>query len=191
MSTSRLTKEHSVDQALKRPPSKDALGDRMKSYEMAEAGRRATPLLPLLARLDGRNFSNFTRGLARPYDVRLSRLMVDNTAYLVAETGACCGYTQSDEITLCWYAPNPKSQLFFDGRLQKVCSVLAGMCAVRFNLLLPAYLPEKAHISMPVFDCRAWTVPTLDEGANAILWRERDAVKNSVSMAARQYKVHN
>ena len=44
----------------------DALGDRMKIYEMAEAGRRFMPLLPILARIDGRAFSSFTRSGVGP-----------------------------------------------------------------------------------------------------------------------------
>ena len=32
----------------------DDLGDRMKMYEAAESGRRLMPLLPVLARIDGR-----------------------------------------------------------------------------------------------------------------------------------------
>ena len=78
---------------------RDAMGDRMKLYESAEAGRRLMPLLPAVARLDGKGFSGFTRGLARPFDVRLSNLMVETTTFLVEETNAVCGYTQSDGAT--------------------------------------------------------------------------------------------
>jgi tRNA(His) 5'-end guanylyltransferase len=170
-------------------PGGDALGDRMKVYEMAEAGRRATPLLPLLARLDGRCFSTFTRGLRRPYDERLSRCMRNLTSKLVEETSACCGYTQSDEITLAWYTTNLKTELFFGGRYQKMTSVLAGMAALEFEAQLRAELPEKAGRGA-VFDCRAWTVPTTEEAANAFLWREQDAVKNSISSAAQSVFSH-
>ena len=52
----------------------DALGDRMKGYEMVEAGRRFMPLLPVIARSDGKCFSKFTKVLARPFDERLSVL---------------------------------------------------------------------------------------------------------------------
>jgi tRNA(His) guanylyltransferase len=167
----------------------DALGDRMKSYEMMEAGRRTMPQLPVIARLDGKNFSSFTRGLARPYDERLSRLMVDATLHLCRETNANCGYTQSDEITLAWYSADPKSQIYFDGRIQKMCSVLAASASVYFGIMLPMFLPEKSGL-LPVFDCRVWTVPTLEEGANTFLWREFDATKNSISMAARCHYSH-
>ncbi|MGL1442107.1 tRNA(His) guanylyltransferase Thg1 family protein, partial [Vibrio parahaemolyticus] len=59
-------------------------------------------LLPVVARLDGRSFSKFTDGLERPYDRRLSELMVTTADYVARQTQACMAYTQSDEITLTW-----------------------------------------------------------------------------------------
>lgn len=164
----------------------DEMGDRMKEYEMAEAGRKLIPLLPAIARLDGKCFSGFTRGLKRPFDERLSDLMIRTTKYLCEETNACCGYTQSDEITLAWYSTDCASQIWFDGRIQKMCSVLAAMASTWFNAQLTAAIPEKAG-RLPVFDCRLWNVPNIEEGANCFLWREIDATKNSVSMAAREF----
>lgn len=43
---------------------------------------------------------------------------------------------------------------------------------------------------LALFDCRVWNVPNKDEAANTILWREKDATKNSISMAARHYYSH-
>lgn len=168
----------------------DGLGDRMKRYEAAEAGRRLMPLLPVLARLDGRAFHSFVRGLERPFDERLSRLMADTARFLVRVTHAEVGYTQSDEITLAWVPAGFESQVFFDGRVQKMASVLAGLCSAHFTRRLPEFLPAEYADRLPVFDARVWNVPTLDEAANTFLWRERDATKNSVSMAARAHFGH-
>ena len=66
----------------------DDLGDRMKLYEGMEAGRRLMPRLPCVARIDGRSFSTFARDLAKPYDPRLSRLMIETTRHLVRESNA-------------------------------------------------------------------------------------------------------
>jgi tRNA(His) 5'-end guanylyltransferase len=170
--------------------SNDPLGDRMKLYEMAEAGRKLMPLLPAIARLDGRGFSRFTQGLERPYDKRMSDLMIETTRYLVEETVASCGYTQSDEITLSWYCADFSQELFFGGRISKMLSTLAAECSVYFNRRLPDFLPTEFVARLPTFDCRVWNVPNLEEGANAFLWRELDASKNSVSMAARHYYSH-
>jgi tRNA(His) 5'-end guanylyltransferase len=167
----------------------DDLGDRMKSYEMAEAGRRLLPLVPVLARLDGRAFHSFTRGLARPYDPVFSQMMVDTALWLAQESNAVLAYTQSDEITLAWHSPDYRSQLFFDGRIQKMTSVLAGLASAWFNRLVMERLPDRARL-VPVFDCRVWSVPSREEAANAILWRERDATRNSISMAAQAHYSH-
>jgi len=166
----------------------DALGDRMKRYERLASGR-FLPQLPICARIDGKRFSRFTRGLARPYDERLSRLMIDTTRYLVEETQAVIGYTQSDEISLVFYRDDPDAQVFLDGRIQKLTSILAAMTTAYFGKELARRLPEKAE-AMPLFDCRTWVVPTLDEAVNVLVWREADATKNSLSMAAREHYGH-
>ena len=68
-------------------------------------------------------------------------------------------------------------------------SVVASMTTAFFNAHLAEYLPEKAG-ELALFDCRVWQVPTLEEAANTLLWREFDATKNSISMAARHYYPH-
>lgn len=168
--------------------SADALGDRQKSYEMAEAGRKLMPLLPVMVRLDGRGFSRFTKGMQRPFDPGMVQLMADTTKYLVENTGAILGYCQSDEITLVLYTDNYSTELFFGSRIQKLTSVLASMCTAYFNRNLPDFFPNKKN--MATFDCRVWNVPTLEEAANAVLWRERDATKNSITMACSHYYSH-
>ena len=167
----------------------DQFGDRIKLYELQEAGRRLLPLLPVSTRIDGKGFSKFTQGLQRPYDTRLVELMCQTTAYLVQETQACIGYTQSDEISLIWYSDEYKSQIFFDRRVQKMVSVIASMTTAFFNAHLTEHLPEKAE-ELALFDCRIWQIPTREEAANTVLWRVFDATKNSISMAARHYYPH-
>lgn len=167
----------------------DTLGDRIKGYENQTCGIKLLPLIPVICRLDGKGFSKFTKGLKRPFDERLSKLMVDTTKYLVKETNANCGYTQSDEITLVWYTDKVNSSIYFDGRFFKMVSDLAAMCSVYFNRELPNRIPEKKDL-MPRFDARVFNVPTPGEAVNCFLWRELDATKNSISMAAQEYYSH-
>jgi len=165
----------------------DGPGDRCKQLEMAEAGRRAMRGLPLLARLDGRAFHTFTRDLRRPFDEAMSRCMIETTRTLIQKCSALVGYTQSDEITLAWYEPSQSASDYeFDGRFQKLTSVLAGLASVRFLQLVIEQLPAKAA-ELPHFDCRVWQVPTLADAAEAFVWREDDATKNSITMAACAY----
>jgi len=158
----------------------------MKLYEAAECGRCFMPLLPIVARIDGRCFSAFTRGMERPYDARMSRAMIGTTRLLVEETNACMGYTQSDEITLAWHQTEMKSEIWFAGRVHKMVSQLAAQATVIFSTQLPEFSER-----LPTFDARAWQVPNRTEGANVFLWREWDATKNSLTMAASEYYSHN
>lgn len=50
----------------------DSLGDRMKFYESAQR-TRLIPQVPVIARLDGKAFHTFTKGLDRPWDERFAR----------------------------------------------------------------------------------------------------------------------
>jgi tRNA(His) 5'-end guanylyltransferase len=172
------------------PVSSDTLGDRMKALESVEGGRKAHKGMPLIARLDGRAFHTFTHGLKRPFDENLTQLMQETTRHLVDTTNALIGYTQSDEITLVWYlSAESTSQYLFDGRYQKMCSILSAIATAFFNKNLEKYLPSKKD-ALPLFDARVWQVPTLHEAYLALLWRERDAIKNSITMVALSHFPH-
>lgn len=168
----------------------DALGDRMKAYEARETDRRFLPMVPVYARIDGRNFSAFTHGMHRPYDIAMTEAMLRATEALVEETHARIGYTQSDEISLVWLADRSDSSIFFDHRVSKMTSVLASYATAAFMIALQAAMPDRIN-RMPHFDCRVFQVPTRSEAANMFLWREQDAAKNAVSMAARSVYSHS
>lgn len=168
----------------------DELGTRMKMYESQTTSSKLDSTLPAVVRLDGKSFSKFTKGLKRPYDERLSKLMMETTKFLVKEFNCNIGYTQSDEITLIFYNDDDRSELLFGGKLFKIESTLASYASVFFNKKLSEYLPEKSD-KFPTFDCRAFNVPTLIESVNAVYWRELDASKNSITMAASHYYSHN
>lgn len=157
----------------------DKMGDRLKMFEGIEAGRILIPNLPICVRVDGRAFHTFTRGMNRPYDERMSKAMIETMKYLVKKTDACIGYVQSDEISL--VLSDSKDPLF-GGRVQKLTSIIAAMATAKFNDEIHKSFPDKP---LAEFDCRVWNVPNRTEAANTILWREFDATKNSISMAAR------
>lgn len=159
--------------------SKDEMGDRMKEFEDAATSQRFDPSLPICARIDGRSFSRFTRGCEKPFDAKLSSAMRETAAYLVEQTHAKIGYTQSDEITLVWENTEGGS-IIFDGRVQKMTSVFASMAGVKF---FSVYGGEK----LPAFDCHVWQVPSREEAANVLLWRVFDARKNATISACRAH----
>jgi tRNA(His) guanylyltransferase len=159
----------------------ESLDDRMKFYESASE-KRLLPLLPVLVRLDGVGFHRFTKGLSRPYDLALSKCMIETTEYLCKLTNARAGYTQSDEITLLLYSDSVESQIYRDGRIGKITSILAAECSNEFDRRRKIW-NLKPDVPAQVFDCRVWNVPTQFEATNVFVWREQDATRNSVSMA--------
>lgn len=170
--------------------NRDDLGDRMKGSYESRFDMRFMPLLPIIVRVDGKCFSRYTKGLHRPFDGRLVAAMQTTTKRLVEETNALVGYTQSDEITLVIYSNNHKSQVLFDGRKQKIDSVVASMATLYFDSAAREIFGDERPCVDALFDCRSFQVPNLAEAANAVLWRELDASKNSVSMLARSHFSH-
>ncbi|MFA5071134.1 MAG: tRNA(His) guanylyltransferase Thg1 family protein [Candidatus Pacearchaeota archaeon] len=168
----------------------DSFGNRMKAYERNGTSLIAMPLLPLCIRIDGKAFHSYTKGMNRPYDERLRKIFSYVTRKLMEETSAIIGYTQSDEISLILYEENPKSQLIFDGKIYKINSVLASLATYFFQEGCKLFFPERLMSRPAIFDCRAWNVPTCIEAVNYLLWREQDATKNAISMAARVYYYH-
>lgn len=117
--------------------------------------------------------------------------MLDTTRILVEKLQCTVGYTQSDEITLLlWVDPNELSACFpFDGRLQKLCSVFAGLASACFAVRAYHSIPEKQNL-IPHFDGRVWSVPTPNDAVEVFRWRCWDAKKNSISMAAQSVFSH-
>lgn len=169
---------------------KDLFGDRMKMYEQREAGRKAIPSLPICIRLDGICFSKLTKGLTRPFCIEFHEVMCDITKALVKRSGACIGYTQSDEISLILYNSNINSEPYFGGKYQKLCSSLASLAGGLFERYRNRIPGLRMTEDPATFDCRAWDVPNIVEAVNSLVWRELDCTKNSVSMLTRCHFSH-
>jgi tRNA(His) 5'-end guanylyltransferase len=166
----------------------DSLGNRMKDYEKKSSSSLYNAL-PVCVRLDGKAFHSFTKGLKKPYDNDLSQTMRELTAELVKESGALVGFTQSDEISLLLYRKSYDSQIYFDGKRDKIISVLAATCSVLFNKIYAGKATYNGKVG--IFDARAFNLPDKQEVYNYFLWRERDAVRNSLSMLAQHYFSHS
>lgn len=162
------------------------LAARQKRFEALAIGRELMPGIPVLMRLDGRAFHSFTRGLKRPTDPDLKACML-NTAMELCEKFHCdLAYTQSDEITLVWWNTDAEQEFQFSGRTEKLVSLVAAQCTVSFFKQLQKHLPEKAK-QHPTFDARIWQVPNDYFVIENLLWRQDDAVRNSITMAAQAH----
>lgn len=164
-----------------------ALGDRMKGYEAA-----TRTLLPrrtyAVVRVDGRAFHSFLRYADRPFDADVMESMDAVAEALCAEmAGAVFAFTQSDECSvLLTDFDSTGTQPWFGGVVQKIVSIAASTASVAFNRRY-AVDYDNAYAT---FDARVFTIPDVVEVANYFLWRQRDCVRNSVTMAAQAIFSH-
>lgn len=164
--------------------NKESLGDRMKSYEMVHTQTSLVPGIPVYVRIDGRAFHTFTRGLQKPFDPDFTWTMKETTKYLHDKTNAFISYVQSDEISLCYLEP---SKMPFETRLFKLESVLAGMASAAFCVYgSKTKLKDRIEKMIPHFDCRVCQMP-LEEIPNMFLFRERDCLKNAITLVALEH----
>lgn len=166
-----------------------SLAVRMKAYEHAfrtHLPRRTWTLL----RVDGKAFHSYTRGLQRPFDAQFAADMDATAVALCTQmTGAALAYVQSDEISVLltdFAAMN--TEPWMGGTTAKVVSLSAAIATATFNNRRPA--PPDSDANLALFDSRVWSMPDPTEVANYFLWRQRDAVKNSISMAASAHFSH-
>ena len=157
------------------------LADAMKEIEEVTTSTTLVPNIPVYARLDGRCFHTFCRGLDKPFDKCFMELMRETTQYLHSKTGAVISYVQSDEISLGFLTP---TAMPFERRLFKLQSVFAGMASSYFCINgLTTKLKEKIERQCPHFDCRVCQM-SLEDMTKMFLFRANDCLKNSVSMVA-------
>lgn len=161
-----------------------SLGDRMKEFEMVHTQTSLVPGIPVYVRIDGRSFHTFTRGLQKPFDPDFAWTMKETTKHLHDRTNAFISYVQSDEISLAYLEP---SKMPFETRLFKLESVLAGMASAAFCIYgSKTKLKDRIEKFIPHFDCRVCQMP-LEEVPNMLLFRERDCLKNAITLESLEH----
>ena len=161
-----------------------SLGDKMKEFESVHTQTSLVPGIPVYVRIDGRAFHTVTRGLQKPFDPDFAWTMKEVTKHLHDKTNAFISYVQSDEISLCYLEP---SKMPFETRLFKLESVLAGMASAAFCVYgSKTKLKDRIEKMIPHFDCRVCQMP-LKEIPNMLLFRERDCLKNAITLVALEH----
>jgi tRNA(His) 5'-end guanylyltransferase len=163
----------------------DSLGDRMKEFYE----HRTRFMLPRktygIIRVDGKAFHTLTRGMDKPF----SYIFIDGmntTAHYMCENiqGAKFGFVQSDEISVVFTDIGEiGTDMWFDGNIQKICSISAALATARFNAFCNINIDLNKK-SLPLFDARVFIVPSKEEVLNYFIWRQNDASRNSLSAVA-------
>lgn len=170
---------------------KTALGDRMKVYEQVtryQLPRRTYTLI----RADGRCFTNFLRYAERPFDAGFMAAMDEVALALCSEiTGALFAFTQSDEVSvLVTDFDSTQTQPWLNGIVQKLVSISASIATAAFNQATVRHQLDVVEHGTATFDARVFTIPDPVEVANCLVWRQRDAVRNSILMAGQAHFSH-
>ena len=174
------------------------LGDRMKGYE-AVTRYVLTPRTYTIIRVDGRAFHSYLRHAEKPFDYGFMDSMGHVAGALCREiAGSVFAYLQSDEISvLVTDFGSVHTEAWFGGSVQKMASVAAAVATAELNYQVfsrwyatPTPADRAAPSTTAVFDARVFTIPSPVEVANYFIWRQRDCVRNSVSMAAQAHFSH-
>lgn len=158
------------------------LGDRMKVYERASRyylPRRSYGLL----RVDGKAFHTYLKDARKPFDMDVVAEMGLLAQILCQEIqGAKFAYHQSDEISILFTDfDTVRSEQWGSGRMDKILSWAAGTASSELTRM------RYFHSGTPVFDARVWSMTDPVEVANYFLWRQQDAVRNSIQMVGQHY----
>lgn len=156
----------------------------MKEYYEFPSKYKIPRRLPVIVRLDGRAFHSLARKLKfeKPFDMNFIASMKHVARTLVDEVqNTKFAYIQSDEISLLLIDyEHLNTQAWFDGNIQKIASVSAGIASADMSRLLDV---------TAVFDSRVFVLPQ-HEVINYFIWRQQDWMRNSIQMIARAYYSH-
>lgn len=175
--------------------SNTCLGDRMKGYE-GITRHQLMRRTPVIIRIDGKGFHSFTKGFHKPFDEILTNAMHQTMLELCESVEGCViGYTQSDEISLVLCDDKKlDTEPWFGNRLLKICSVSASLATSIFNKHFRNAAEGttgvyQRRIDKANFDSRAFNLPK-EEVNNYMIWRQKDAIRNSVQMTSHAYFSH-
>lgn len=165
---------------------------------------RVLPNAPILIMLDGKNFSKMIKNkFKKPFDDNFIDIMNKTAQFLCNNVqGVKFAYVQSDEISLLITDyDTPDTDTPFGGRLCKLQSILASLATSEFNKWFIIHnlneaggemspITDISNMKLCQFDCKVWSVPTLNDAFAWFLYRQIDCIKNSKQQTAQAYISH-
>ena len=142
----------------------------MKEYEVYSS-LKVPKNSKIIIRLDGRSFHSLARDLKleKPYDENFYNVMSKVCEDLFREFSPLFVYTFSDEISLLL------DNVPFDGRVEKINSVIASFAASSFVMHYDVMFKKP-----PAFDSRI--IPINDEGISEYFrWRQDESWRNCIN----------
>lgn len=168
-----------------------SLKDRMGHYE-SNTGSVLNKKYPVVIRINGRNFKKYSDGFVKPSDPVLVDAMWFSAKSLCAEVQNCrVLYGHSGEMSLLLNANNfEKSQLWYDGNVQRIASNVSAIVTEKFNDRMSHYWDDCGHIRKKTarFDVVCFNLPSREVN-NFFVWRQQDGMRNSKISLGEKYNV--
>lgn len=163
----------------------DSLGSRQKDYEQVHdyvMMRR----VPVVCRVDGIGFSRLCRKIKKPYNQLFLEAMAKTMLGVVQNIpGAVFAYQQSDEITfIIKNDQSLESVPWYENRLQKINAAIASKTTRIFNEYINDIEQEIELVGDAEFAAVTFTLPTISEAVNNLIWRQQDCTRNAISGTA-------
>ncbi len=128
---------------------------------------------PFFVRLDGWKFRALAEniGVEKPFDKRFAKCMVDSGKTLFARGfNPTLVYVVSDELNILFDSKAP-----FNGRIEKIDSVISSLVSAAFSLQLQSFFDRKVASA---FDSRIIIAPNDEKIIEYLTWRQVNAWRN-------------
>jgi tRNA(His) 5'-end guanylyltransferase len=151
------------------------LAERQCGYEEGY-DYKIMPIVPVVIRVDIRNFNKIIRKLPKPYSPELWRILQETMHSTIMEIdGAIFGYQHNGEMVFILRNDLEQGEsAFYSNRIQKISSAVASMVTTNFmkNYIASDDAPD--IIGEAVFEVNCFGIPSIVETMNYLLYRQQN-----------------
>jgi tRNA(His) 5'-end guanylyltransferase len=155
---------------------------RMQSYEDS-TNNNIIPRIPIAFIVNGRSFAKLTSTLNKPFDNKFSECMLSTMRRLCEVIdGVFFAYQYHDKILL--LARNDQSndtQPWYDNSIQQMTSCVSSEATLSFYKKIN--MDSLQVIGDPVFLCKVFPVPNMQEAFNLVIQKQYECLYQSVNLA--------
>ena len=158
------------------------LKDRIESYQV-QTEYKLLNKLPVIICVNGRTFSKTTSLLDKPYSKPFAQCLASTALKLCSEIEGCIfAYQHNDEIILISRNDQSNDTLpWFDNKIQKISSIVSSIATLHFNQCVSN--SDLNLLGDSYFTTKVFTVPTIAEAINTIIYKQQQNFYNSVQFA--------
>ena len=161
-----------------------SLQDRQLGYEDSY-NQNIISRIPVIIKLDGRNFSRVTKNIQKPFCHKTSALLGGTMLSLAKQIdGVVFGYQYSDKIILVLRNDRSNDEdAWFGNNIQKMASISASMCTYEFMSQVLG-MNESPRLEGNInFAAKVFGVPSIKESINYLLFRQFRCVQTAINEA--------